>query len=238
MPRYYDIDAILAEEELIPCTTLFDFSYLSHLDPDVAPQRMHQLPEGSRIKMPLWGVQKWAMMGFVRLSLPRHFQRKSRERIEAEPAEVDLRKRNERFFLSGISLVNLIEASSKQVAKAIANSGRNPRRNKHSAAFEAVKLEADELRKTLLLAYTGDRLGHTLDWALSSVGDDVTQYTCKLTEMERRLFASGAKAISNLTRWKLHGNKRCVIRKIAPFTKEEREMMDEDRENKRQRINQ
>jgi hypothetical protein len=193
------------------------------------------------------------------------------------------RKRNERFFLSGIALVNLIEASSKQVAKAIVNSGRNPRRNKHSAAFEAVKLEAEELRKTLLLvrvvssvvtfaversradayvveafvvhvltshlltrfkylyslysrqAYTGDRLGHTLDWALSSVGDDVTSYTCKLTEMERRLFSRGAKAISNLTRWRLHGNKRCVVRKIAPFTKEEREMMDEDRENKRQR---
>ena len=61
-----------------------------------------------------------------------------------------IRKRNERFFLSGITLVNLIEASSKQVSKAIANSGRKPR-NKHSAAFEAVKLEAEELRKTLLL---------------------------------------------------------------------------------------
>ena len=58
-------------------------------------------------------------------------------------------KRNERFFLSGITLVNMVEASSKQVAKAIANSGR--RNNKHSAAFELVKQEAEELRKTLLL---------------------------------------------------------------------------------------
>jgi hypothetical protein len=62
------------------------------------------------------------------------------------------RKRNERFFLSGIALVNLIDASSKQVAKAIAGSGaRSARRNSHLAALEAVKLEADELRKTLLL---------------------------------------------------------------------------------------
>ena len=92
MPRYYDIDSILAEEELVPCTTLFDFSYLAHLDPDgAAGPQQHQLPEGTRIKLPLWAVYKWAMMGFVRLSLPRHFQRKSRERIEAEPAEVDLR---------------------------------------------------------------------------------------------------------------------------------------------------
>jgi GINS complex subunit 3 len=94
MPRYYDIDAILAEEELVPCTTLFDFSYLSHLDPDasvVDTQQQHQLPENTRIKLPLWAVQRWSIMGFVRLSLPRHFTRKTRERIEAEPADVNLR---------------------------------------------------------------------------------------------------------------------------------------------------
>jgi hypothetical protein len=90
MPRYYDVDSVLAEEELVPCSTLFDFSFLAHLDPDL-PEQEHKLPEGSRIKLPLWAMRKWAMMGFVRLSLPRHFQRKARERIEAEPAEVDLR---------------------------------------------------------------------------------------------------------------------------------------------------
>lgn len=60
------------------------------------------------------------------------------------------RRRNERYFHSGIELVNLIEASSKQVSIAMESSGRNPRRNKHSAAFEALKLEAEELRRTLL----------------------------------------------------------------------------------------
>ena len=87
---YYDIDAILAEEELVPCSTLFDFTYLSHLDPDLS-EKEHFLPESSRIKMPLWSVEKWAMLGFVRLSLPRHYGRKARERLEADPAEADLR---------------------------------------------------------------------------------------------------------------------------------------------------
>lgn len=89
--NYYDIDAFLAEEELIPCTTLFDFSHLSHLDPDLDEEEQHHLPENSRIKMPLWALDKWAPLGFVRMSLPRHFNRKSRERLEAEPAEVDIR---------------------------------------------------------------------------------------------------------------------------------------------------
>jgi hypothetical protein len=57
--------------------------------------------------------------------------------------------------LSGIALVNLIETSSKEVGKAIANqtgsSRNNPKRNAHKAALEAVQQEAEELRKTLLL---------------------------------------------------------------------------------------
>lgn len=123
---YYDIDAILAEEELVPCTTQFDFSYLSHLDPDLVEhnnnnnnhdsnnnnhhhhhhqsaknnkkkqkhqqqQPQHHLPENSKIKMPLWGVQKWATLGFVRISLPRHYARKARERLAADPTQVNLR---------------------------------------------------------------------------------------------------------------------------------------------------
>jgi hypothetical protein len=108
---YYDIDAILAEEELVPCTTHFDFSYLSHLDPDLVEhdnnndhvstnnknnkkqkqQQQHHLPENSKIKMPLWGVQKWATLGYVRIALPRHYARKARERLAADPTQVNLR---------------------------------------------------------------------------------------------------------------------------------------------------
>lgn len=60
-------------------------------------------------------------------------------------------------------------------------------------------------------AYTGDRLRHTLDWSLSSVGDDVTSYTSKLSEMERRLFQRGALASANHMKWKLNGNRRLVL---------------------------
>ena len=78
MTSYYDIDTILAEEELVPCTSLFEFNYLSELDPDNAGVGQHQkdtsqntnyLPENSRIKIPLWVCKGWAMQGFIRLSL-------------------------------------------------------------------------------------------------------------------------------------------------------------------------
>lgn len=105
---YYDIDAILAEEELVPCTTLFEFSHLAGLDPDGAHHRQqhaHQkqdndhedyessayLPENSRIKIPLWAVETWAQLGFVRLQLPRHYGRRARERYDADPGDANLR---------------------------------------------------------------------------------------------------------------------------------------------------
>ena len=107
MPQsYYDIDAILAEEELVPCTTLFEFSHLADLDPDGVHHRQQKhpnddendygessayLPENSRIKIPLWAVEKWATLGFVRLQLPRHYGRRARERYDADPGDANLR---------------------------------------------------------------------------------------------------------------------------------------------------
>jgi len=136
---YYDIDAILAEEELVPCTTNFDFSHLAHLDPDLLHDpEAHYLPEGSRIKLPVWALDKWASLDFVQLSLPRHFQRKARERLEAAPSEVNLRKRNERFFLAGRFLVDLIETSVQKVS-VTASSARRDR-------LEMVAAEAKQLR--------------------------------------------------------------------------------------------
>jgi hypothetical protein len=90
MSSYYDIDTILAEEELIPATALFDFSHLASLDPDARHRESH-LPEGTQIKMPLWALERWSALGYVRMSLPRHYARKARERLEADPGDADLR---------------------------------------------------------------------------------------------------------------------------------------------------
>jgi hypothetical protein len=111
MTSYYDIDAILAEEELIPCHTNFEFSLLADLDPDGAHHHHHHhrpsssqrnkmgyntdennyLIENTRIKIPLWVAKRWAMPNFVRLQLPRHYGRKARERYDADPGDADLR---------------------------------------------------------------------------------------------------------------------------------------------------
>ena len=98
MPGYYDIDEILAEEVYVPCKTLFDFSYLGHLDPDnnnndiISKENnnnnnnnMDVLQEGSRINMPVWAIRKWSDLNFIQLGIPKQYRLKTREKLEADP---------------------------------------------------------------------------------------------------------------------------------------------------------
>jgi hypothetical protein len=88
MSNYYDIDAFLAEEELIPCINNFDFNHLPQLDPD---NKKDYLPEESSVKIPIWAVKKWSSLGMVKINMPRIYGRKARERLEADPGDADLR---------------------------------------------------------------------------------------------------------------------------------------------------
>lgn len=109
MPRYYDIDTILAEEELLTVKPKFSFAHLSHLDPDshrAAQGRKrrrevdgtikkggihHHLPEGTKIQMPLWLVDRWAMLNFVRVPAPpKHYRQGMKERLEADAVHMNL----------------------------------------------------------------------------------------------------------------------------------------------------
>jgi hypothetical protein len=152
MPGYYDIDDILAEEEAVPCKTLFDFSFLSHLDPDAnsarnSSKQPHVLPENSKIKMPVWAVRKWADLGFCRVMLPSHYRSRTRELIQADPASVTLRPR---FFRAGHCIVNLIDSSAQRNAQILYTQPASAERNAQLQQLESGLQEARQLRETLL----------------------------------------------------------------------------------------
>ncbi len=50
-----------------------------------------KLKEGTRFKMPLWSIREWATTGLVHVSFPKHYGRRAREKISAEPTKIDLR---------------------------------------------------------------------------------------------------------------------------------------------------
>lgn len=153
MPGYYDIDEILAEEELIPCTTQFDYSYLSHLDPEAAAatssktQHRHVLPEHSKIKMPIWAMRKWADLGFCRVSLPKHYGIKARDMLGADPAAVMLRPR---FFRSGRAVALVLVTAAHKNARTLAAQPASARRTSQLQQLEATLQDARLLRETLL----------------------------------------------------------------------------------------
>jgi hypothetical protein len=101
--HYYNVDSIRAEDWLIPCTTQFDFTYLSHLDPNLSPGDKENngktlgvqqaslstdyLPDKSRIQLPLWALRPWSTAGYVRLHLPnRLYGPKTRDKLLASSA--------------------------------------------------------------------------------------------------------------------------------------------------------
>ena len=118
MPSYYDIDTILAEEEYLQIRPSFPFSHLSHLDPEYISRKRrrvdkenvgnassnnkndgskhnggghsHTLEEGTKIKMPLWAIDRWVVLGFVKVTLPGIYGTKMKERLLADPVSVDL----------------------------------------------------------------------------------------------------------------------------------------------------
>uniref|UniRef100_A0A7S2S5C2 DNA replication complex GINS protein PSF3 n=1 Tax=Eucampia antarctica TaxID=49252 RepID=A0A7S2S5C2_9STRA len=177
-------------------------------------QEDYYLPEGSKIDMPLWAIEKWAMLGYIRVSIPRHFGRKFRERLVADPVAVDLRNRNEHFFIAGTKIVDLIVRCSFASAAA-ASTRSNTAYTQHAAIMARVARDAQELKQTLLLTYTGQRLRQIFDWTLTLIDDDVSSLTKKLTEMEMRLFAAGAAASNAAAMWKMHGSRRIIVSKAA-----------------------
>jgi len=93
--------------------------------------------------------------------------------------------------MSGIFLVDLI----KKCVNA-SNKSRTSRRNPRAAEIIEIERESQELKQTLLLTYTWARLRRGFDWTLSNIEYDVSAYTERLTEMERRLFRGSGRGIA------------------------------------------
>lgn len=174
------------------------------------------LPERSMIQLPLWAVRRWGELNFVQMHIPKQFHKRVRERLVADPATADIRNGvqggGQFYFTSGLLLCEHME---RCVAL---NLNHKQRRMSMSAAMRAsygeLQREAMELRRVLLELYTGPRLRKCLDWALSSVGQDVTSYTRTLTDCEMKLFRAGLDAAKARFEWKSWGSKKIPVSKI------------------------
>jgi hypothetical protein len=231
MPRYYDIDTILAEDEILTVKPKFSFAHLSHLDPDYSSRKRprtttdddglsskpsshhhHHLPEGTKIRMPLWVVDRWAHLNFVRIPvLPKHYRQRTKERLEADAINMNLSSSTDHYYLSGMLLVNLL-LRTVHVYKAnnppSSRGGMNGNDTMEQQSMNRLAYDARSLQSSLLSSMMGPRLCRNFDWTLSALDameDDVSGWVSRLSYLERRMFHAGLRASGAVKSWREYG---------------------------------
>lgn len=101
---YYDIDDILAEAEVIPCSFTIDALNLGYLDEGSEESDMKS---GSRVELPFWLTRVLATRGMVSLEMPKCFGKKFKKQLLADPRVVDLREECLYFYELGMKLAEL-----------------------------------------------------------------------------------------------------------------------------------
>lgn len=73
----------------------------------------------------------------------------------------------------------------------------------HAMVMASVAKYAEEVKQTLLIAHTGKQLRQIFDWTITSIDDDVSNFTKELSEMEMYLFLTGSAASNAAASWKI-----------------------------------
>lgn len=87
---YYDLDSILADEAMVPCTLSYGCTGVGTvIDPssDAA-----DLPPGARVDLPLWMVPVMARRGLAQVGLPPAYGDAMRRKLRAGPGCEDLHR--------------------------------------------------------------------------------------------------------------------------------------------------
>ena len=117
---YLDIDQILSEEERIPTVFLLDGAGLGHLDISIESE---DLPENTRIELPLWLALAFGNKNMVNLELPKHFERKMRDEILAGAENINLKEFSHYFFEVGSNLAIVTKNEDLKTTLQIAFAG-------------------------------------------------------------------------------------------------------------------
>ncbi|PMD62087.1 GINS complex, Psf3 component [Hyaloscypha bicolor E] len=108
---YYDIDAILTDNQKVPCTFNLTLPHLGYLDS--APGR--PLPSGTKVDLPLWLAERLAVSqltpqtSLITLDLPPSLSPRVMNALKADPKSVDLRSLAANFYGLAERILDLFE---------------------------------------------------------------------------------------------------------------------------------
>lgn len=87
---YYDIDSIMADEFMVPCTLIYG---CTGVGPVIDPSTdANDLPAGANVEIPLWMVPVMARRGLTQVGLPIVYSDPMRKKLRAGPGCEDLHR--------------------------------------------------------------------------------------------------------------------------------------------------
>lgn len=120
MWRALDLDAILSEEERIPCQFSVDAIGLGFLDP--SNDRPH-LQQGARVELPLYMAKALKTRNIIDMELPKHYDHKMRDNIAASALNINLKEFTPYYFEVGMELAQHLDDADLQNTVRIAFCG-------------------------------------------------------------------------------------------------------------------
>ncbi|KAH9613511.1 hypothetical protein KSS87_004923 [Heliosperma pusillum] len=136
MANYYDLDDILAEEELIPVVFQKAATGVGPLDPSSETNNVEQ---GAKVELPFWLAHELHGRQTVVMSIPPCFNQMTRKEIQADPGSVDLRNRCQYFYELGCKIAPVIgdRTIGSFLLYAFTNRYKEVLSKSHTASFTA-----------------------------------------------------------------------------------------------------
>ncbi|GAQ78162.1 hypothetical protein KFL_000090080 [Klebsormidium nitens] len=109
---YFDLEAILAEEERVPVLFLTSVTGVGRaLDPSCDDD---DLAEGVKVDLPQWLTKgQLSEKRFVEVRTPKCFNERVKKDIQADPGVVNLRERSAFFYAFGRSLCRILDNNAE-----------------------------------------------------------------------------------------------------------------------------
>jgi GINS complex subunit 3 len=120
MWRVLDLDAVLSQEERIPCIFQYDAQGLGFLDP---MNERTNLSQGAKVELPLYMAKELAKRSIVEMELPKHFDRRMRDNIAASALNINLKEFSPYFFEVGMDIAEQLRDRDLQDTVRIAFTG-------------------------------------------------------------------------------------------------------------------
>ena len=117
--------------------------------------------------------------------------------------------------MAGTLLTNLLLRTVHTYKQQNASSrGRSRGTEAELQAMDQLAYEARTLQRSLLTTMMGERLCRNFDWTLSALDameDDVTEWTQRLSVLEKKMFERGVEASGAVKSWREYGCSRMGV---------------------------